>query len=251
VFSVGPLAQGGLDETFGLAVGSRRIRSGAMVLELAQQAGVSELAGAITGAVVGQQSADTDAVSREEVERGVEKGDSGLGFLIGQQLGKGHAGVVVDGDVESQQARMFVLAAQSTIAAQADLAEACHALDVQVQQVAGPRMLVAHDGRSGMQIAPTAEPGAAQDTADRGRGEAAAEGDLISGHVPSAQLDDTADKALRQAARTAVRPRTAVQQSVQAGHLKANDPLGGGLIADAEGGCSRLPRPSLFKNKPG
>jgi len=58
VFGVGPLAQGGLDETFGLAVGSRRIRPGAMVFELAQRAGMPELAGAITGAVVGQQSAD-------------------------------------------------------------------------------------------------------------------------------------------------------------------------------------------------
>jgi len=251
VFSVGPLAQGGLDETFGVAVGSRGIRPGAMVFELAQRAGVPELAGAITGAIVGQQSADRDAVSREEVERGVQKADSSFGFLIGQQLGKGHAGVVVDGDVESQQARMLVFAAQSAVAAQAHLREASHALDVQVQQVPGPRMFVAHDGRSRMQIAPTAEPGAAQDAADRGRGETAAEGDLISGHVPSAQLDNTAGKALRQAARTAVRSRTAIQQSVQACHLKASDPLGGGLIADAEGGCSRLPRPSLFKNKPG
>ena len=69
VFGVGPLAQGGLDEAFGLAVGSWRIGSGAAVFDLHLLAGESEEAGAIAGAVVGEQSADADAVTSEELDR--------------------------------------------------------------------------------------------------------------------------------------------------------------------------------------
>jgi len=70
VANVGPLAQGGLNEAFGLAVGARRVGTGESVLDAELEAGGAELAGAIAGAVVGKQAADGDAVL------GVE-GDSG------------------------------------------------------------------------------------------------------------------------------------------------------------------------------
>jgi hypothetical protein len=108
-------------------------------------------------------------------------------FLIGQHLGEGHAGVIVDGHVQRQEAGMFLLAAQPAIAAQANLREARHALDIQMQQVAGPGMLVALYGRRRVQIAPSAEPGAAQDAADRGRAQPGAARDLVAGHVPAAK----------------------------------------------------------------
>jgi len=40
--SVGPFAQGGLDEAFGLAVGFGRVRSGTDVLEVESFAGIAE-----------------------------------------------------------------------------------------------------------------------------------------------------------------------------------------------------------------
>ena len=43
VFGVGPFAQGGLDEPLGLSVGSRRVRSGAAVVDGHLLAGVTEL----------------------------------------------------------------------------------------------------------------------------------------------------------------------------------------------------------------
>jgi hypothetical protein len=68
--------------------------------------------------------------------------------------------------MQGQEAGMLALAAQPPIAAQANLTEASHAFDVQVQQIAGPGMLIALDGRRRVQVAPSAQPRAAQDAAD-------------------------------------------------------------------------------------
>ena len=84
-------------------------------------AGLTELAGAVAGAVVGEQGAHADAVAGEELHRRVQEADGGLRLLIGQHLGKGHARVIVDGHMQGQEARMFLLAAQPAIAAQAYL----------------------------------------------------------------------------------------------------------------------------------
>ena len=101
VANVGPLAQGSLDEAFGLAVGARSVGTGESVLDAELEAGSAELSGAIAGAVVGEQAADGDAVLGVEGDGGVQEGDSGLALLVGQHAGEGEAGVIVDGDVQS------------------------------------------------------------------------------------------------------------------------------------------------------
>jgi len=110
--------------------------------------------------------------------------------LIRQHLSEGHAGVIVHGHMQSQKAGTFALATQAAIAAQANLREAGHAFDIQVQQVAGPGMLVALNGRRRVQIAPAAEPGAAQDAADGGRAQTGAACDLVAGHVTPAKSNN-------------------------------------------------------------
>src|ERR1035438_8185803 len=75
VFCIGPLAQRGLDEALGLAVGSGRVGSGAAVVELHLLACLAELAGAVAGAVVGEQGADADAVAGEELHSRVQGAD--------------------------------------------------------------------------------------------------------------------------------------------------------------------------------
>ena len=97
---VGPLAESGLDKAFGFAVSLRRVRAGVAVLQAHLLASAVELMGAVTAAVVGEQSADADAVASEEVDGIAQKSDGGVGFLIGQDLGESHAGVIVDGDVQ-------------------------------------------------------------------------------------------------------------------------------------------------------
>ena len=119
--NVGPLAQGGLDEALGLAVGARSVRTSEAVLDAELEAGGTKAAGAITGAVVGEQAADGDAVLGVEGDGGAQKGDGGWGLLVGQHAGEGEAGVIVDGDVQSLPAGELRAATPTTVAANGDL----------------------------------------------------------------------------------------------------------------------------------
>ena len=85
--NVSPLAQGGLDEAFGLAVGARRVRAGEAVLDASWRQ-AAEPVGAIAAAVVGEQGADGDAVLGVEGDGVLQEGDGGFGLLVGQQLEK-------------------------------------------------------------------------------------------------------------------------------------------------------------------
>ena len=62
--------------------------------------GLPEAVGTIAAAVIGKQSAYGDVVAGVEGESVAQKAESGLGFLIGQQLREGQARVVVDGDMQ-------------------------------------------------------------------------------------------------------------------------------------------------------
>ena len=89
VSGVGPLAQGGLDEAFGFAVGLWRVRASAAVLEAHLATSAAKLVGAIAAAVIGEQSTDGDAVASEEVNGIPKKGDGGVGLLIGEDASEG------------------------------------------------------------------------------------------------------------------------------------------------------------------
>ncbi len=95
---IGPFAEGGLDEALGLAVGARGVGAGEAVADAEAAASTTEVAGAVPGAIVGEQASDADA-KRAIVGVGEEKElGSGKAALIGQDLGEGDAGMVVDGD---------------------------------------------------------------------------------------------------------------------------------------------------------
>ena len=97
---IGPFAEGGLDEALGLAVGARGVGAGEAVADAEAAASTTEVAGAVTGTIVGEQASDADA-KRAIVGVGEEKElGSGKAALIGQDLGEGDAGMVVDGDVD-------------------------------------------------------------------------------------------------------------------------------------------------------
>ena len=93
---------------------------------------------------------------------------------------------------------------------QSGLLEAGHALDVEMEQVAGSSMFVAHDGRSGMQIAPATEPGAAPKAADGSRTDGGAACDLIAGSMVTSQINDVLNHRVGEPARTAMRARRAI-----------------------------------------
>ncbi len=52
---------------------------------------------------------------------GAQKGDGGLGLLVGQHAGEGEVGVIVDGDVQSLRAGERRAAAPPTVAPNGDL----------------------------------------------------------------------------------------------------------------------------------
>jgi hypothetical protein len=82
-----------------------------------------------------------------------------------------------------------------------------HALDVEMQQIAGRGMFVAHDGRSGMQMTPTVELSAAENAADGGWADADGLSNLIGGTQLAAERDHLSDLLRRGSTRTAERPR--------------------------------------------
>src|SRR5712692_4077155 len=171
VANVGPLAHGGLNEAFGLAVGAGSVGTGEAVLDAELEAGGAEVAGTIAGAVVGEQAANGDAVLGVEGDGGVQEGDGGWALLVRQHAGEGEAGVIVDGDVQGLPAGELRASPPPAVATNGDLLIAGHALDVEVKQIAGSGMLIADDGRSRMQVAPAVEMSPPKNAADGGGAE--------------------------------------------------------------------------------
>lgn len=116
-----------------------------------------------------------------EGQGGAQEGDSGLALLVGQHLGESEAGVIVDGDVQSLPAGELRAAATTAIAANGDALIAGHALDIEVQQIAGRGMFVTHNRWGGMEMAPAVEMSAPEDAADGGGTEMGSLGDLAGG----------------------------------------------------------------------
>jgi hypothetical protein len=144
---VGPLAQSGLDEAFGFAVGARGVGTGETLGDAEAAAAAVKACGAIAGAVVGEHAGDDDAQAREVADGGLDKSRGGGGFLMGEDLREGNAGVIVDGDVHVFPTGAMNAAAPMAGDAAADGVEASDFFDVEMGQIAGRGVLVAHDGK--------------------------------------------------------------------------------------------------------
>ena len=96
---VSPFAQSGLDESFGFAVGARSVRTGEVMAQAQLHHGGVESAGTIAVTVVGEQAANGDAQGGVVSNRGAQEGDRGSRREVGQDLGEGNAGVVINGDM--------------------------------------------------------------------------------------------------------------------------------------------------------
>src|SRR5271170_177833 len=236
VSGVGPLAQGGLDEALGFAVGLRGVGASAVVFEAHLAASATELMGAIAAAIIGEQGANGDAVASEEVHGMLEKSDGGVGLLVREDASEGQARVVVDGDMQGLPTRVFMLTTAAAIAAPRDLLEAGHALDIEMEKITRKRRLITDHGRQRMQIAPATEPSAAQNAADGGRTESGASRDLIGGTMLTAEFNHQPDQARRSGSRTAMWTRGAVAQSGGAFAPITANPLGGGFGSHAKAG---------------
>src|SRR3954470_20039091 len=157
------------------------VRGVANVTDTVLLADVAQGAGLIAGAVIGEETADGDAELGVVAESGEQEGGSGKAFFIGQDLGKGDAGVVVDGDMDVLPADVAGIAFAVAMDAVADAADAAQFLDVEMEQIAGGLMLVANDRRGRLEIADTVELEAFENAADGGWAEASRLGDTASG----------------------------------------------------------------------
>src|ERR1035438_1237349 len=165
----------------------------------------------------------------------------GWGLLIGEQLGEGEAGVVVDGDMQGLPAEVGTArTATPAIATNGNPLETGHSLDVEMQQISGTGVLIALHRGSGVEIAPATEMGAAEDAADGGRTQSGGVGDVIGGTLLAPQFDDALAQPRGSGARTAPGARTAIAHAGSSLGLITADPLAGSLGADFELGCSRV-----------
>src|SRR3954463_6222909 len=229
--SVGPFAQGGLDEALGLAVCLGRIRLGPDVLETEIAAGAAEGLGAIAGAIVGHHTGNRDAKARVVGDRGLEEGDRALLLLVREDLRKGHAGGIVDADVDELPSDAPALALTGSVAgdAMADPVEAAELFDIDVDQFAGLFALVAANRRGGFERLDAGEAEAPEDTADRGRRDTDCNGDLLARPALAAQGFDGRDRGCRRGPVQAMGPGGAIRQALVAFGLEARPPPGPGF----------------------
>src|SRR5258708_16325999 len=119
-----------------------------MLLEAQPPAGPGELAGSVAGAVVGHDALDDDAERCVVGDGGLEEGYGTALALALHELAEGHAGGVVDADMDELPAdtAAVALALAVTGDAVADLVEFAELFDVDVDHLAGLLALVTAGG---------------------------------------------------------------------------------------------------------
>lgn len=121
---------------------------------------------AIAGTVVGEYAADREAEAGVKGPGHEKEAYSRLVGLVGQDGGEADARVVVDGDVQvlpAHAARLLVAISGDTMTG---LADARQPLDVEVDQVAGPLVLVTDHRQRRIERTQAVKSGATQDAAD-------------------------------------------------------------------------------------
>jgi hypothetical protein len=239
--SISPLAQGGLDEAFGLAVSAGRVGASALVTKAMLLTEAAEDEGLIAGAIIGEHLADGDAEAAVIGQGGGEEGSGRGRLLIGQDLGEGDAGVIVDGDMDEVPAQAAGTAALVAMNAVADLGEAAEFLDIEMQQIAGGSMFVALRRGGGLQIAQAIEFEPSQQAADRGRAKPGMSGDAATRPALTAPLGNLLGYLWGGGLAQAMGTRAAVLE-VGGIRLIATDPLAGGLVKPWRTALAKAPR---------
>ena len=146
-------------------------------------AGAAKGAADIGRAVVGHHPLDGDAQAGEPGDGALEEGDGTFLALVGQDLGVGKAGGIVDADMQEVPADAAAALGPVAGDAVADAVDPAELLDVEVDQLAGPCPLVAEDLRLGVERLEPTEAVAAQDQAHGGDRAAEPAGDGGAGQA--------------------------------------------------------------------
>ena len=186
---------------------------------------------------------------REVGDGPLEEADDGRRALVGEHLGVGQAGAVIDADVQELPAGPAGAGGAIAVDPVAGPLDAPELLDVDVDELARDGPLVA-DGRvAGVGGGQATEPTAAQHRPHRALGHPERARDPGPGE---AQLAQGADRLLHLGARASGDPaghRGAVGQLVVAGPI-APQPLPGAALAEAGRLGGRPQRPSLILDAP-
>ena len=228
---VGPFAQHGLDEPFGLAVGAGPVGLGADVGQPAAGGlGGPQLAD-IRRAVVGHHLLDRDPALGEPGDRPSQEPDRSGRRLVSKHLDVGESAGVVDGDVHGLPAGLVgVSAGADTENPLAGLGEASQRLHVQMHQLTRMPADIPVRRLDRVQPGQPVEPEPVQHRADGGHRHLQCGGDRRARHPRSAQPLDHRLDLLRRAARARLRPRRPVRHRL-AGVI-ANEPAVGGALGD-------------------
>ena len=234
--SIGPLAGDGLDEAFGLAICLRAIGFGEEVSEAEFMARGSEDFGAISGAAIGEELLDGDAVSGVEAEGQVQSVEDALGAFVREKTSEGEAGVIIDGDVETFHAGAWVAEGAITGGAHAWAMEAAELLDVEVEEFAGRGAFVTPRWCFGrIKRGESIEVMTAQDAGESGLRDRENHHDLGVGASLAAQSEDPGFELRGGLARLMMRHRRTIDQaSGKAALFGASQPAADGLFADTE-----------------
>src|SRR5580658_3680779 len=245
---VGPFADGGLYESFCFSVCAWGIDSGADMSSIEGVALGFEQIGDKAGSVIGHDAAHPDVVA-DEVSRCLAKEKAcRSGFFVGHHGHIGHAGVVVDSNVEELPAGAAGLVLRIAGDAMAWLADASQLLDVDVQQISGSIALVAVGRQLGFEHADFIELEPGEDAADRGPAEAGQLGDLDAGLALPPQLSDALGHGRTGLARRQVWARAKIGQAASAQRTITAHPLGSTLPAEPALGCRLAQAQPAFHN---
>src|SRR5437016_10314520 len=94
---IGPFAKGGLEETFGFAIGAWGVGTGAVMANAETAASGGEEAGVVARGIVGENATDANAETGVISDGGIEESDGRVGALVGIETAEGDAGVIING----------------------------------------------------------------------------------------------------------------------------------------------------------
>jgi hypothetical protein len=171
-----------------------------------------EPVGNVAGAVVGHDGLDPDAAILEPGDRASEEGRGGWGPFVRQDLGVGHAGGVVDSDMDELPADASDSCGAVSVDTMADAADTAQLLDVDVDQLPGMLSLVSDDRFFGFEAAEPREAGAGQDASHGSRTQAHSGCDLRTRAASAAQADHFFNPIRMRLPRHPVRPGTSIDQ---------------------------------------
>ena len=235
---ISPFASDGLNEPFRLAIGLGAVRSGEEMLEAELPASGGKEIGAVSGAAIGEDALDADAVSGVKVD-GLAEGIEDTGSLfVGEKRGEGEAGMIVDGDVEAFSARARVAMGTVPCGADTGFGEASELLDVEMEEIAWSIAFVADGGRFGrFQRREAVEVVAAEHTGKSGFGDWQHHPDLGVRAARAAQGEDLGFEGWSRLAGLMMRDAgTICEAGRKAGFLSALQPSADRLLADAKSG---------------